>query len=73
MHDHQQEQDFYRCLVADASSRALQNIRDILADDTLPQPHPLTAAERLERCVYRRQTGAVRAVWSQGRKVYTAE
>ena len=27
----------------------------------------------LERCVYLRQSGAVRAVWSAGRKVYTAE
>ena len=45
----------------------------VLADDTLPQPHPLTPAERLERCVYLRQQGAVRAVWSVGRKVYTAE
>ena len=45
----------------------------VLADDTLPQPHPLTPAERLERCVYLRQSGAVRAVWSAGRKVYTAE
>ena len=45
----------------------------VVADDALPQPHPLTAAERLERCVYRRQSGAVRAVWSDGRKVYSAE
>ena len=45
----------------------------VVADDALPQPHPLTAAERLERCVYRRQSGAVRAVWSEGRKVYSAE
>lgn len=45
----------------------------VLADDQLPQPHPLTAAERLERCVYRRQPGAIRAVWSAGRKVFSAE
>lgn len=45
----------------------------VLADEKLPQPHPLTAAERLERCVYLRQPGAVRAVWSAGRRVYTAE
>ncbi|MBR5470626.1 MAG: amidohydrolase family protein [Oscillibacter sp.] len=45
----------------------------VLADDALPQPHPLTPAERLERCVYRRQKDAVRAVWSAGRKVYSAE
>lgn len=45
----------------------------VLADEKLPQPHPLTAAERLERCVCLRQPGAVRAVWSAGRRVYTAE
>ena len=45
----------------------------VLEDDRLPQAHPLTPAERLERCVYRRQPGAVRAVWSAGRKVYTAD
>lgn len=45
----------------------------VLADDRLPQPHPLTAAERLERCVYLRQPGAIRAVWSAGRKVFSAE
>ena len=45
----------------------------VLADDQLLQPHPLTPAERLERCVYLRQPGAIRAVWSAGRKVYTAE
>ena len=45
----------------------------VLADDTLPQPHPMSPAERLERCVYRRQEKAIRAVWSAGRKVYTTE
>jgi guanine deaminase len=45
----------------------------VLEDRELFQPHPLTPAERLERCVYLRQSGAVRAVWSAGRKVYTAE
>ena len=45
----------------------------VLADGQLPQPHPLTAAERLERCVYLRQPGAIRAVWSAGRKVFSAE
>ena len=43
----------------------------VLEDGDLPQPHPLTAAERLERCVYRRQRGAVKAVWSDGRKVFS--
>ncbi|WP_295583306.1 amidohydrolase family protein [uncultured Oscillibacter sp.] len=42
----------------------------VLADGDLPSPHPLTPAERLERCVYLRQDGAVQAVWSAGRKVY---
>ena len=42
----------------------------VLADDQLPSPHPLTLAERLERCVYRRQPDAIRAVWSAGRKIY---
>ena len=45
----------------------------VLDDGALPQPHPLTAAERLERSVYLRQPGAIRAVWSDGRKVYSAE
>ena len=31
----QTEQEFYRCLVSDASGRALLRIRDILADDSL--------------------------------------
>ncbi len=41
----------------------------VLEDGQLPQPHPLTAQERLERCVYRRQPEAVREVWSAGRRV----
>ena len=41
----------------------------VLEDGDLPQPHPLTARERLERCLYRRQEGAIRAVWSEGRLV----
>lgn len=44
-----------------------------LADDHLPSPHPLTLPERLDRALYRRQPGAIRAVWSAGRRVYTAE
>ena len=42
----------------------------VLADDALPQPHPLTPAERLERCVYLRQPDGIRAVWSAGRCVF---
>ena len=34
----QDKQAFYRCLAADASSRALWKIREILADDTLEDP-----------------------------------
>ena len=42
----------------------------VLSDRDLPQPHPLSPRERLERCVYRRQKDAVQAVWSAGRKVF---
>jgi len=45
----------------------------VLDDSKLLQPHPMTAAERLERCVYRRQRDAIRAVWSASRKVYSTE
>ena len=45
----------------------------VLADDDLPQPHPMTPQERLERAVYLRQGGAIRAVWREGRKVFSAE
>ena len=38
----------------------------VLADDELP---PLSAPQRLERCVYRRQPDAIRAVFSAGRRV----
>ena len=44
-----------------------------LADGGLPQPHPMTPQERLERAVYLRQPGAIRAVWSEGRKVFSGE
>ncbi len=42
----------------------------VLADEALPRAR--TPQERLERCLYRRQKGAIRAVWSEGRKVYSA-
>ncbi len=45
----------------------------VLDDSQLPQSHPLTAAERLERCVCRRQRDAVRAVWSEGRLTFSRE
>ena len=43
----------------------------VLRDSDLPQPHPLTAAERLERAVYLRQKDAIRAVWSAGKKIFS--
>jgi len=42
----------------------------VLDDSKLLSPRPLSVRERLERCVYRRQKDAVRAVWSDGRKVF---
>lgn len=45
----------------------------VLDDSRLLQPHPLTAEERLERCLYVRQSGAVREVWSEGRKIFSTD
>lgn len=45
----------------------------VVDDSALPRPHELTPEERLERCLYVRQENAVRAVWSAGRKVFSAE
>lgn len=45
----------------------------VLDDGALLQPHPLTPEERLERCLYLRQKDAIRAVWSDGRRVFTAK
>lgn len=44
----------------------------VLRDDDLITTRPLTAFERFERCVYRRQKDAVQAVWSAGRKIFEA-
>ena len=44
----------------------------VLDDSALPQSHPMTAEERLSRSVYRRQPHGIRAVWSEGRKVWSA-
>lgn len=42
----------------------------VLDDSALPPAaHPLSIRERMERCVYYRQKNAIRAVWSEGRKV----
>ena len=46
----QREREFYRCLVSDASGRALLRIRDILADGTLSDEscfHRIEAIVRL--------------------------
>lgn len=46
----QMEQEFYRCLVSDASGRALLRIRDILAASTLSDEscfHRIEAIVRL--------------------------
>ena len=45
----------------------------VLADDKVLSPHPLSPAQRLERAVYRRQKNAIRAVYSGGRKVFSAQ
>lgn len=42
----------------------------VLDDSKLLRPHPLSVRERFERCVYLRQPGAIREVWSAGRKIY---
>ena len=41
----------------------------VLDDSQLLVPYPLTVQERFERCVYQRQDGWLRAVWSEGRRV----
>lgn len=45
----------------------------VLADEKLTQSHPLSVQERFERAVYRRQVHALRAVYSDGRKVYSID
>jgi len=41
----------------------------VLDDSRLLTPRDLTVQERFERSIYRRQNDAIRAVWSEGRKV----
>ena len=48
MYDTREEREFYRCLVSDASSRALWKIREVLADDTLDDP---SCFQRIEAIV----------------------
>ena len=45
----------------------------VLRDDEELAPYPLDAAKRLERAVYRRQNGAIRAVYSGEKQIYSAE
>lgn len=45
----------------------------VVKDDQLPAVRELTVHERFERCMYRRQPDAIQAVWSAGRKVFSAE
>ena len=44
----------------------------VVCDDDLPDVRQRTTQERFERCMYRRQPDAIRAVYSAGRKVYSA-
>ena len=44
----------------------------VVCDDDLPDVRERTTQERFERCMYRRQKDAIRAVYSAGRKVYSA-
>ena len=45
----------------------------VVCDDDLPDVRQRTTQERFERCMYRRQPDAIRAVYSAGRKVYSAD
>ena len=45
----------------------------VLRDADLPTVPGLTARERFERCIYRRQKDAIRAVYSNGRKIFEVQ
>ena len=45
----QDVENFYRCLVSDASSRALLKIRDILADGSMDDPECFQRIEAIVR------------------------
>lgn len=51
-----------------ASGNSLHAI--IINDEELISPHEMNVRERVERCVYHRQTNAIKSVWSEGRKVF---
>ena len=42
----------------------------VLEDRDLPEALPLSLRERFERCIYRRQNNAIRAVYSEGKKIF---
>lgn len=42
----------------------------VVEDETLPMVHPLSIQERFERCVYRREHGAMLAVYSEGNRIF---
>ncbi len=42
----------------------------VLDDSDLPSARPLSVRERFERCIYRRQPNAIRAVYSEGKKIF---
>ena len=66
-------QSYQRALQSQAEAEALLHdpeFRDLAQEELSAAKE---AAERLERAVYRRQEGAVRAVWSAGKKIYTAD
>lgn len=44
----------------------------VVATDSPSVSQPLSPIQRLGRCIYRRQPDAIQAVWSAGRKVYSA-
>lgn len=43
----------------------------VVKDETLPMVRPLSVQERFERCIYRREHGAMLAVYSEGKKIYS--
>ena len=43
----------------------------VVEDETLPMVRPLSVRERFERCVYRREHGAMLAVYSEGKKIFS--
>ena len=43
----------------------------VMEDETLPMVRPLSVQERFERCVYRREHGAMLAVYSEGKKIFS--